>query len=738
VAPTSDFKAVARRASRAFGLLTNETPDGIPVKDTDLVRGSYWFLGFGEADVDKVIDYCEQAGIRQVMMGFGSWCTSAGHYTFHAGRYPRGIDSLKAVVDKLHAHGILVGMHTFVSKVSKTDPYVTPIPDKRFWKDHEMRLAGAISADQTEIQTASDLREWPGSPVAKQTVWEGGVQKHQEVILGDEIVQYESIGPEGRWDTFLGCKRGAWGTQAAAREAGSTGYHYGVDGCINGYIIDQETDLMDEVAERIAGIYNACGFDMVYFDGGEDVDKRRFNHYVSNFQEQAMRRFARRPVIHMGTIMTHLLWHSFARSSTVDTYLNTLYGAIIAGAPPEKWPTVKDHIEVSVRYMLSVRADMMPGELGWFGIWPKGRNTDGLQLDEIEYLMCKSLGYDVPVSLQTGFSEMEAHPLTPEILRIVKAYETLRLAHAVPPDTCAGLQEKGADFALLQGEGGARLVRVTALPLVGGTHDVRAFVGEQDGTAVATLWHYCRDGLVIPDIDAGRLAVTTFAGESIKVAVEDGKPVVAVGSTRTTLLARGVSADELRGALERAEVRARPVAMLYARAADCSRLAGEMAKGSAVGVQEPGALSGDVLVCTGRPNMQQPQPWYAEYTVNIPHAGRWALWARVRYPSGADESFGIVRPDEPVTLQGTQVLGNRGVNEKQWHWTGRGGGVTSVPPAEPIVFSLQPGPFTFRLYAREGGGSAAVNPRLDLLCLTDDPQTVPTDEEAKGGLGRDR
>jgi hypothetical protein len=67
VAPTSDFKAVARRASRAFGLLTNETPDGIPVKDTDLVRGSYWFLGFGEADVDKVIDYCEQAGIRQVM-----------------------------------------------------------------------------------------------------------------------------------------------------------------------------------------------------------------------------------------------------------------------------------------------------------------------------------------------------------------------------------------------------------------------------------------------------------------------------------------------------------------------------------------------------------------------------------------------------------------------------------------------------------------------------------------------
>ncbi|MBM3500907.1 MAG: hypothetical protein FJX74_19795, partial [Armatimonadetes bacterium] len=51
VCPTPDFKAVARRASHAFGLLTNEAPDGTPVKDTDLVRGSYWFLDVTEANV---------------------------------------------------------------------------------------------------------------------------------------------------------------------------------------------------------------------------------------------------------------------------------------------------------------------------------------------------------------------------------------------------------------------------------------------------------------------------------------------------------------------------------------------------------------------------------------------------------------------------------------------------------------------------------------------------------------
>jgi hypothetical protein len=735
--PTPELRTIARQASHAFGLLTNEDASGTPVKDTRLTKGSYWFLNVREADVDKVIDYCRRAGVKQVMMGFGSWGKTAGHYLFREDAYPHGLEGLKAVVDKLHRHGILVGMHTFVSKVSKTDPYVTPVPDKRFWKDRETKLADPVTADQTEIRAATDLSQWPGSPVCSQKAWEGGVIKHQEVIIGDEIVQYQTIGPEGKWDTFLGCRRGFWGTKAAPHALGDAGYHFGVDGCINGYIIDQETSLMDEVADRIAGIFNTCGFDMVYFDGGEDVNTRRFNYHVSNFQEQAMRRFTKRPIIHMGTIMTHLTWHSFARSATVDTYLNTLYGAVISGAPPEKWPTVREHIDRSVQYMLSVRQDMMPGELGWFGIWPKGPNTDGLQLDEVEYLMCKSLGYDVPISLQTDFSQMEAHPLTPEILNIVREYETLRMAGAVPEATWKQLQELGKDFALIrvgQATSPATFVPVEPVPLVGGTHDVRALVGAFGDGSVATMWHTVRDGQVLLKLDPAKVMLTTLTGEKLKVAVENGKPVIPVDSTRHTLICRGVTADELRQALAEAEVRARQPEFIFLRASDCRKIEGEMALGSKVGTQEPEALSGDVIVCTGRPNMASPQPWYAEYTVSLPHDGRWTLWARVRYPSGVDDSFGIVLPGDPVTLTGKQVLGNCGVTAKKWHWTGQGYGTTSVPPGQPITFNLKRGPFTFRIHAREGPGTADMNPRLDLLCLADEPDPVPTDEMARAKL----
>lgn len=735
--PTERFKTIAQEVSHACGLPTNETADGLPVKDTDLVRGSYWFIGVSPSNVGDIIDYCHRAGIRQVMISSGSWCKDVGHYTFKDA-FPNGREDLKAVVDRLHAGGILAGMHCFVSKVSKTDAYVTPVPDRRFWVDRQDTLAADVSAEATEIRVVGDLREWAGSPVASQKFWEGGVAKHRECLIGDEIIRYEAIGPEGEWDTFLGCERGAWGTAAAAHSAGEDVRHYGVDGCINGYIIDQETDLMDEVADRIAEIFSYCGFDMVYFDGGEDVDRRRYHYYSTNFQHQAMKRFRRaspeRPIVHMGTVLTHRLWHSFARSGTVDTYLNTLRGAIASGRTIEEWPSVRDHIDRSVRRNISLAEDMMPAELGWFGIWPAEENTDGLQLDEFEYLLCKSLALDAPISLQTGISTMEKHPLTPGLLEMFRRYEQLRMERALPDEVTAPLGEIGRDFVMLQADGEVRFAEVTAVPEVGGTRDVRAMVGAIDGGSVATVWHYRGgQGTLGLELPAAGLRLTDFAGEAIAFEVPDGRPVIPFAGRRNTLLCAGVEPEALRAALEGATVAIRPPVTVWVQAADALRIEGEMALGSAVGVEDEGALSGEVLVCTGRPGFDEPKPWFAEYTVEIPFAGAWTIWARVRYPEGGDASFGIVEPGEELTLRNEQVLGNCGQNEAAWHWTGRGGGLSTVPPGVPITRVLEEGPFTFRIYAREGS-RLEVNPRLDLICISDDPLAVPDDEMAREAL----
>lgn len=91
-------------------------------------------------------------------------------------------------------------------------------------------------------------------------------------------------------------------------------------------------------------------------------------------------------------------------------------------------------------------------------------------------------------------------------------------------------------------------------------------------------------------------------------------------------------------------------------------------------------------------------------------------------------SFGIVPIGEEVTLSGNQVLGNCGANDGTWHWTGRGGGVTTTPPGSPIRLNLEAGLFTFRIYPREGHGTAETNPRLDAIILCEDPSERPADE----------
>ncbi|MGD0091226.1 MAG: hypothetical protein ABSE73_15015 [Planctomycetota bacterium] len=558
-APTTEIDALLQRLAAACNLPRNEG-GGKPSKSLPLARQSYWFLSVGQKDADKVVDYCKQTGFRQVMMTSWSWCRTPGHYVFNTGNYPDGLEGLKRTVEQLHAAGILVGMHCYASKVSKSDAYVTPVPDRRFWVDRVAEIAGDVGLADTAIRTASDLREWPGSPVASQKIWEGGVTKHQEVIVDDEIVFYERIGPEGKWDTFLGCKRGAWGTHPAAHTARTPGRHYGVDGGINGYIIDQESTLLDEATTRLAEIFNTCGFDMVYFDGGEDVDTRRFDYYVSKFQAVAMSKFAKRPLVHMGTIMTHHLMNSFTRSATMDTYLNTLNGAIMAGAKVEKWPTVKDHIDKSVQYMLSVAEDRMPGELGWFGIWPKGKNCDGLQMDEIEYLMARSLAYDAPVSLETSFREMASHPLTPGLLEIVREYEELRAGGPLKEDARAALREPKKDFLLFHdaapgGQALAEFVAVTPAEVSGG-RDVRAWLGSHGGDTLAALWHYTGQpgSLVLEGAPESTRVVDVFGKPLPAARTPAGALEIPLGPRRATVVLPGTTPQAARELLKNAKL----------------------------------------------------------------------------------------------------------------------------------------------------------------------------------------
>ena len=315
VAPKDELSGVLQRLAIEYNLPRNDR-DGVPSKTLPTARQPYWFLVFGEKDVDRVIDCCRQAGISQVFMASWSWCFSPGHYSINTQDYPDGIESLRRSGGQTARCGH-PGRHALLrveDRQKRSLRHAGPRPP--LLGRPNAAIGEDVGADNTEIRTNADLREWPGSPVAQQKEWErrrrlppgGDDRRRDHPLSGDR--PGGQVGHVPRLPTRASTARSPLRTRPIRPAR-----HYGIDGCVPGYIIDQETDLLDETTTRLAEVFNTCGFDMVYFDGGEDVIRPRFNYYVSKFQAMAMAKFRKRPLIHMGTIMTHSLWHSFTRAA---------------------------------------------------------------------------------------------------------------------------------------------------------------------------------------------------------------------------------------------------------------------------------------------------------------------------------------------------------------------------------------------------------------------------------------
>ena len=179
-------------------------------------------------------------------------------------------------------------------------------------------------------------------------------------------------------------------------------------------------------------------------------------------------------------------------------------------------------------------------------------------------------------------------------------------------------------------------------------------------------------------------------------------------------------------------------ATLWLHAGQARSVSGPMALGSTLAVEERGFF-GDLIVPAAPSSPQRISGGYAEFTVAIPEAGTYCVWARMRYPSGRDESFVFIPDGEEPTGALGKHIGNSGVGVSQWHWDSDGaGGRAARPGARRRKVTLEAGPFTFRVYAREAGSNAMANPRLNVVCLTTDAAYVPTDDDAARGLAQVR
>ena len=456
--PYAELRNVMKEVVTAAEDLPHSSIGGPWALDGPNNYGSYLF-DFGnltEQTVDAWIELAQDLGVTQIDF-HGGRSFRFGDFRPAPDLYPRGVASMKAVLDKLHAAGIQAGLHTYAMFMDKKCPYVTPIPDPRLGKDATFTLAADLAAGATEVPVAE-------STAGMSTITGFFVRNSVTLQIDDELITYSGVSKEPPY-AFIKCTRGACGTTVTAHKKDAKVHH--LRECFGRFCPDGDSTLFSEVAAKTAELYNAAGFDMIYLDaldGGDTVAGRENSwHYESKFTFEICKRLNRPAIMEMSTFHHHL-WYVRARM----------------GAWDHPTRSHKKFIDIHCQANTALRRQFLPGNIGWwaFKTW-HGATAEPTHSDDIEYLCAKALANNHSLSLM-GISPSTVHtiPALPRLAAIVRRYESLRLANYFTKAVKQRLSVPGDEFTLFQADDGRWQFR----PVNYDKHKVQGI----DGTA--NLW----------------------------------------------------------------------------------------------------------------------------------------------------------------------------------------------------------------------------------------------------------
>ncbi len=446
----AEMRALIKTVVKAADDLPHSPVGGPYALDTPMSKGSFVFdLGdIGEHNVDQWIEMMHSLGFTQIEFhGAEAKSFRFGDCEANPELHPRGWDSIKAVIDKLHAAGIAAVLHNYSFCIDKKCAWVTPKPDPRLAKDAAFTLAATIDAETDAIpviESTEDMSAVLREYLPKLDILQNGVT----LQIDDELVKYSGVDKRKPFG-FCKCERGANGTQKSAHVKGAKVYH--LKECFGLFIPDGESTLFTEVAERNAAFYNYCGFDMIYLDaldGEASVNGRRNGwHYGGKFAHELFKRLKKPALMEMATFHHHL-WYVRSRVGAWD-------------APQRGF---KRFIDCHVASNDRDRRMFMPGHLGWWYAnqrmkWSRAEGwhdagklsvySETQFTDDIEYLAGKALATDVCFSLGGIWPD---YPKQNETIRkkveIIGRYEQLRHAGKVPASIKAELRKPGVECIL--------------------------------------------------------------------------------------------------------------------------------------------------------------------------------------------------------------------------------------------------------------------------------------------------
>ncbi|WP_167611977.1 hypothetical protein [Maribellus sediminis] len=391
--PTDETLNTIGEVELAEGL-PHPTIDGQWVKKSPVINSSYLIMDFDEQNIDECLKYTLMSGLNYLYHShpFASW----GHFPLIKAKFPNGLDGMKACVEKAEEAGIHIGTHTLSNFINTNDEYVTPVPDERLAKVGNSVITKEIGADDIEIEIDSPefFNQFDNNNL-------------RSVVIEDEIIRYGAVSESAPWK-LLDCQRGAFGTSAAPHEAGET----------VGMLADHaykvflgNADLDREIAENIADFMNYTGVRMLDFDGVEGTSSTGMGKYGEALMVSQW----------YNHLSDDLKSHFLVGSSRTAHYLWHIYSRMNWGEP---WYAGfrESQTEYRLRNQAFYKRNLMPGMLGWF------RMTSSTTLEDIEWLMARSAGYDAGFAFVSDMTSIKENGNSDEIFAILNSWETARLA----------------------------------------------------------------------------------------------------------------------------------------------------------------------------------------------------------------------------------------------------------------------------------------------------------------------
>ena len=450
-----------------------DLPRGVQSRRSKEIRMSQYLASWtNPGTIDEHIERCKQCGYGMMTVYYASMFKDSsydgtGDYDELLYTYPNGWDSLRELVGKIKAAGIIPGFHVLQTHIGLKSSYVSPVADHRLNLKRYFTLSKPLGKDDTVVYVEQN----PENAVM--------ADKGRVLKFGGELITYEGYCTEQPC-CFTGCVRGAYETTVTDHPLGEIGGILDVSEFAgNSCYIDQNTSLQDEIADKLAKVYNT-GFEYIYFDGSEGTNEP-YAFHIANAQYRVWNKLEKEPIYAEGAAKSHFSWHMLSRGNAFDVFPPPVFKEMIRRHPADE----------AVR----MQQDLTKLNFGWWRVYPD------LQPDHWEYGAALAAAWDCPATIQGELTKMKENARTDDLLEIIRRWEDVRVNDLLTEEQKLAIRENTQQEHILLINENRSYEVVPYAPVETSDENLKAYWFERNGSKWVVYWHAAGEGTAELPVD---------------------------------------------------------------------------------------------------------------------------------------------------------------------------------------------------------------------------------------------